>query len=1259
MAGAEPLVGVSEADRRFAEEQGLDRWKTFSRVEHVRAKSSDTGSGAAAKTEGLWVRLVAGDDGWRPEATCDEQVVSNKMGTAIREPFVNVSDVAAADAVRRVDVTLADGWITLRDDGPGIPVARNKDGLWIPYACFFVFNSGSNLERADGSLRGGTNGLGVKLTSALAEAARLRDVCGGQVLEVEFEGGMLDKPAPGERPRPHPDDCRVRPAKKREKSGVEFGFKLNPLYFTAAPPASKRARRELEEAVRAEEQLWVETLCAQLAAYLGPRGVSVYYNGQKVLARSMADLARSLPAEAVAVARITAKAGRAGGGHYEPQEWEVVALRGEGQHTSLVNGTPTFKGPHFTALMSAVIAAAQEQAARHRELKAAGLSTITKAQAAACLRFAVSARIPDADWNEQSKTHLRAPDRYQLALPPKFAKEVGGWLVEGVLMPRLVAPKLTAEVKTKMERRESKKHTPAERARKPRPAGWRDNVLFVMEGDSAEGSVIRVFITGQKLKNRLPWMNANHCGFLSMGGVVMNTQRETQHHGAGTAQSARLQNNIPLQTLLQLIRERRYGHIVVAADADTDGWMITAQILDFCWNLARGVFTGVRAEELPHVYFWQTPVGVSCEGRGARKTVRSHYTREALRAEARGETHYYKGLGSLEEQYDQDLVNAMPERIIPFGMAGLPAAEAEARMATVFDLWFGRDSDRRKEAQAAGALAEQHAAVRRILEAPTRAPTGAQDPARCTPRGPTHPRLTNAGEMSVADFVETTMQEMALDKIQRTMRAGDGLYEGTRKAIYAFTRSARPDRADAVFIRAGEVTQLAGYAHGDTSLNNLLRGMGAVGLGLGTIPFARLMGQGPARSKGIRCAGAPRYLKLKVNTRLLNATFRPKETEPFLEWVAQWGEQWEPRRYMPVVPLVVCDYASGIGQGWSQRIFARCPLACVQAVRRMILSTRDEEAPQCPRLPPDTFGFRGRWQWLRTADGQTIERIEAAWEYCPRRQELRTLDLPYWSNQGVVLTEQMKTRIQSVVDEHCERGRQWVFRGGNCVLNQPEIAVVIPRADMEPGGYVDQQGGVVELFRLAVECIPTGLNIVDTEVAGMVKAYATHEAIVEDWFQETRALYGRRRARAVAQLQWHTRLLIAQQRYAMQEPELRLSSRLTEAQMVARLEAAQFERLDAEFIRNPRDVVEPAEIAARAVGESASYKYLLGLNKYQVAAEARERRAREIERLVHELRAQERDVVPFPGAMQWLRELTEFEAVFREGRATGFKYEDA
>ncbi|NBO41889.1 MAG: hypothetical protein EBU92_10280, partial [Betaproteobacteria bacterium] len=293
-------IGVSEADRAFIAQKGLARFATLSNIEHARLKSSDTGAKEPAPTFGLWVRLVAGEDGWLPQPTLGEECVSNKMGTAIREPFVNVSDVAAVSDVRRVDVQLEDGVITVRDDGHGIPVERNGNGEWIPYACFFVFKSGSNVERASGTVMGGTNGLGVKLTSALSEWVKVRSVHGDKVFEAGFEGGMETV---------DPKKCTVRPRQKKEKPGVEFVFKLREEYFT-----SLKLTPQLVKCVREQQQLFVETLAAHMAAYLGPRKVQVRYNGQRVAVASMADLVWPMAAhhgeDTVVVAKVKVEAGR-------------------------------------------------------------------------------------------------------------------------------------------------------------------------------------------------------------------------------------------------------------------------------------------------------------------------------------------------------------------------------------------------------------------------------------------------------------------------------------------------------------------------------------------------------------------------------------------------------------------------------------------------------------------------------------------------------------------------------------------------------------------------------------------------------------------------------------------------------------------------------------------------------------------------------------------------------------------------------------
>jgi len=1265
-AGADAAIGVSAADADFIKQKGLSRFATLSNVEHARQKSSDTGAKEPAPTFGLWVRLEDEDGTWRPRPSLGEECVSNKMGTGIREPFVNVSDIAAVSDVRRVDVELHDGVITVRDDGLGIPVEKNGDGQWIPYACFFVFKSGSNVERASGTVMGGTNGLGVKLTSALSEWVTVKSVHGAKAFEGGFRGGMENVDH---------DACVVRSRQKGEKTGVEFSFKLREEYFS-----SLKLTPQLVKSVRMQQQLFVETLSAHMAAYLGPRKVQVWYNGARVGVSCMADLVRPLAAgedgdgdasagasagasaKTLVAVKVPVEAGRAGGGWFPAMEWEVVALLGvEGgrEHASLVNGTPTYKGPHITAALTAIRHATAAAAAKKKEL--AGLECdLTPAQIGAHVKLIISARVPDADWNDQAKTQLQTPNRYALTLPPRFLKPVTDWLVTEALMPKLATKKVSTEVRAKVDTRLSKKHVPAYFARSPRPAEWQKNVLFIMEGTSAKHTTVRVFISTKGAAKK-SWMCTDHLGFIEAGGVLMNAQRETARTDADDlVQSARMLNNVPSQAFLQLLRERRYGHVVFATDADIDGWMIMSQALCFYLSVAPEIFESCR--DLPHLYFWQTPVGRTYLGSGEKRRVTEYYTRAELAEKAKtakGATEYFKGLGSLDIPSDHLLITAADERIIPFGIGADPDADrAREALRGAAELWFGKDADARKAAIARGPSPAAVAAVERVLAAPLRAPGGRGAP-ETHRMGPSHPRLSAAGRMPAAEFIETTMQEVARDKNQRSLKALDGLYEGTRKAVLSLITCAQPDVFLQVFIRGGDLTAKGGYAHGNASGEGILMGMGALGLGLGTMPFVRLSGQGPARESGVASAASARYVFSKVNMRLLEAVFRPKETAPFLRWKEAWGERWEPERYMPVVPYAVMDYAAGIGLGWNQRIMARDPVAAATAVKQMILQATAETAPRCARLPPDTHGFRGRWRRAREGEVE-VERFSADWTYDAKKEELTTQDLPYWDNAGPILFDAAKKKAAAAVARN--EGRGWELRANDCVANNPTLVVRIPRADMAPGGFVAEQGGAAALFRLEVDHVVggpgAGVNVVDFAVAGGVKRYPSYEAVVEAWFEETRDLYEKRREREIAVLTAQLALALAEDRYCRLESELGLDSTKSEAEMEKILEEHRFAKMNVDFIRNP-SATDPAAILAGATGAGSTYRHLLGMSKLDISASRAGKRREKIARLRADLAAERRDTAPIPGAGRWLREIDEFLEVFAQGRATKFAYEDA
>jgi DNA topoisomerase II len=97
-----------------------------------------------------------------------------------------------------------------------------------------------------------------------------------------------------------------------------------------------------------------------------------------------------------------------------------------------------------------------------------------------------------------------------------------------------------------------------------------------------------------------------------------------------------------------------------------------------------------------------------------------------------------------------------------------------------------------------------------------------------------------------------------------------------------------------------------------------------------------------------------RYIFTKLEP-IARAVFHPDDDE-LLTYLQDDGTSIEPEYYMPVIPMVLCNGAQGIGTGWSTKVPNYSPRDIIANIRRKI---GGEEA-----IPMDPFysGFNGEVQ---------------------------------------------------------------------------------------------------------------------------------------------------------------------------------------------------------------------------------------------------------------------------------------------------------
>jgi DNA topoisomerase II len=102
---------------------------------------------------------------------------------------------------------------------------------------------------------------------------------------------------------------------------------------------------------------------------------------------------------------------------------------------------------------------------------------------------------------------------------------------------------------------------------------------------------------------------------------------------------------------------------------------------------------------------------------------------------------------------------------------------------------------------------------------------------------------------------------------------------------------------------------------------------------------------------GGKDAASPRYIFTKLEA-IARTIFHPDDDE-LLNYLNDDGATIEPEYYIPVIPMVLCNGAEGIGTGWSSNVVNYSPREIIANLRRKMAG--EEMVPMAPYF----CGFTG------------------------------------------------------------------------------------------------------------------------------------------------------------------------------------------------------------------------------------------------------------------------------------------------------------
>ena len=558
----------------------------------------------------------------------------------LKEGIDNSVDEFSQGFGKKIDIEIKDGRVKIRDYGRGIPLGKLED-------CVSNVNTGAKYNNSVFKQAIGMNGVGIKATNALSSYFRAASVRDGKMAVVEFERGN----------------------KKSSKTGAAKPGVPNGTYLEFVPDTELFGKYEFNMEM-VEKRLWNY-------AYLNP-GLQLVCNGTTYMSeKGLEDLLiREMGKQKPLYAPFT----------YQGENLQFVIT-----HTtqldkfvySFVNGQSTDDGgTHVTAFLDGFTKGVNEFFKKNYDIK----------DVTGGLLVALKIGLDNPMFTSQTKNKLgnveiRAP------VIKEVQTVVDGWLRHNADIAGAIEEKIIKNQKARDEINSvtAKQVRDAEKTVSLKIHKLNDcqyhlqdgkkgenSMIFITEGDSATGSMI-----GSR--------DVSYQAIFSLRGKPENMY--------GRKKSAIFENeelkNLTFALGIQSdIENLRYQKIVIATDADNDGYHIRNLVLTYLL---------LYFEELVlrgHVYILETPL---FRVRNKKTTVYC-YTEESRDKEmkklgASVEVTRFKGLGEISPHEFKQFISPRKEGESEDKGMHLTAVNIQSlkNVPEVLEFYMGKNTPERRE----------------------------------------------------------------------------------------------------------------------------------------------------------------------------------------------------------------------------------------------------------------------------------------------------------------------------------------------------------------------------------------------------------------------------------------------------------------------------------------------------------------------------------------------------------------------------------
>ncbi len=547
----------------------------------------------------------------------------------VAEILDNAMDEAVAGYANRIDLELgADGIVTVRDNGRGIPVDEHPKypGTSALEVILTTLHSGGKFGGKVYATSGGLHGVGLSVVNALSDMLSVEVARDRQLWVQDYSRGRPQGPLALRGSTPNRRGTTIRFHPDPEIFGAEARFIPSRLYRLARSKAY--LFRGVEIRWRCDADLLGEGSDVPATASLRfPGGLLDY------LTAALATRTTVTPTAFSGEATFAADAGRV--------EWAVAWPQDDDGFThSYCNTIPTPQGgSHEQGLRSALTRALKDHGERIGNRRASQITADDVFGEAAVL---LSVFIREPQFQGQTKEKLASPEATRL-VEQAVKDRCDHWLSGDRAASAALLDRLIEKAEERVRRRQSKDQARKTATRKLRLPGKLADCartasdgteLFLVEGDSAGGSA-------KQARNR------ETQAILPLRGKILNV---------ASASLDKLRSNQEINDLIQALgcgtgREfssdrLRYEKVVIMTDADVDGAHIASLLMTFFYREMPGLI------QHGHLFLAMPPLyRLSAGGKSVYARDDAHkdeLMRKMFAGKGKVEISRFKGLGEMQ-----------------------------------------------------------------------------------------------------------------------------------------------------------------------------------------------------------------------------------------------------------------------------------------------------------------------------------------------------------------------------------------------------------------------------------------------------------------------------------------------------------------------------------------------------------------------------------------------------------------------------------